>query len=417
MVFVIGFGVVVLMIIFVVFCVVLGDLILWKLFKLFVLQIDMWGFKVYGKDNSELLDVMDYIDVMVLMWVYWVKYQLVLYQILLLVVLVDVSKYLINVSGYVVYSEFFLMVELLFKYGSGWIVQDDMQCVVVVVISSKFNEKLFGGENSLGCMINIEGKDYCVVGVFGDWNLQLCFYDIVNIGGFFSGIEDVFILFEWVIVVGMFNDGNINCNEILVELGFVGLQCFFCIWMVFLVQLDDVVVVQVYCEYFDGYVKDQQFVGCFGWVLNNCLCNIFDWFDLQYVVFSDIKVLLLVVFGLLVVCLVNMVGLLLVKFLCCSSEIGVCCVLGVRCSVIYVQFFIEVGIVGVVGGVFGLLFIGVGVVSVSWVLFKDIVVLVWIDLLLLVLILLVVVVVIVLVGFYFMFCVLCVQLVWQLKFN
>ena len=417
MVLAIGFGVAASMTTFAVFRAVSGDPIPWKSSKLFVPQIDMWGPKAHGGNNSEPPDAMDYTDAMALMRAHRAKYQSALYQISPSVVPADASKHPINVSGHAVYSEFFPMVEPPFKYGSGWTAADDTQRAAVAVISSKLNEKLFGGENSLGRTINIEGKDYRVVGVLGDWNPQPRFYDIVNTGGFSSGTEDVFIPFERTIAVGMPNDGNTNCNEIPAESGFVGLQHSTCIWMAFMVQLDDAAAVQAYREYLDGYAKDQQLAGRFGWAPNNRLRNIPDWLDSQHVVPSDTKVSLLVALGLLVVCLVNTAGLLLAKFLRRSSEIGVRRALGARRSAIYAQFLTEAGIVGAAGGVLGLLLTGVGVASVSWVLPKDIAALARIDLSLLALTLLVAVVATVLAGLYPTFRASRVQPAWQLKSN
>lgn len=79
MVMVIGFGVVVLMIIYLVFCVVLGNLIFDKLVWLFILLVDNWGLQQNFK--GELVDGLDYVDVIVLMCVYVVKCQIMLYLV------------------------------------------------------------------------------------------------------------------------------------------------------------------------------------------------------------------------------------------------------------------------------------------------------------------------------------------------
>jgi putative ABC transport system permease protein len=67
----------------------------------------------------------------------------------------------------------------------------------VAVISDKLNQQVFGGGNSVGKTIDIEGKDYRVIGVLNNWNPQPRFYDVVDTGGFSDGDgPDVFLPFQ-----------------------------------------------------------------------------------------------------------------------------------------------------------------------------------------------------------------------------
>ena len=416
MVLAVGFGVAASMTTYSVFRAVSGDPIPWKSSKLFVPQIDMWGPKGRS-NNNEPPEAMDYTDAMALQRAHRAKLQSAMYQVSPSVVPAGAGKHPINVSGHAVYSEFFPMLDVPFRYGSGWGADADTQRAAVVVISHKLNEKLFGGANSVGRSISIEGKDYRVVGVLDDWNPQPRFYDVVNTGGFSSGNEDVFLPFERAIDVGMPNDGNTNCSEVPAESGFVGLQRSSCVWIAYMVELDDAAAASAYRHYLDGYAQDQQRAGRFGWAPNNRLRNLPDWLDAEHVVPSDTKVSLLVALGLLVVCLVNTAGLLLAKFLRRSSEIGVRRALGAQRSAIYAQFLTEAGIIGLAGGVLGLALTGAGVASVSWVLPKDIAALARLDVPLLLLTLLVATIATLLAGLYPTFRASRVQPAWQLKSN
>ena len=416
MVLAVGFGVAASMTTYSVFRAVSGDPIPWKSSKLFVPQIDMWGPKGRS-NNNEPPEAMDYTDAMALQRAHRAKLQSAMYQVSPSVVPAGAGKHPINVSGHAVYSEFFPMLDVPFRYGSGWGADADTQRAAVVVISHKLNEKLFGGANSVGRSVSIEGKDYRVVGVLDDWNPQPRFYDVVNTGGFSSGNEDVFLPFERAIDVGMPNDGNTNCSEVPAESGFVGLQRSSCVWIAYMVELDDAAAASAYRHYLDGYAQDQQRAGRFGWAPNNRLRNLPDWLDAEHVVPSDTKVSLLVALGLLVVCLVNTAGLLLAKFLRRSSEIGVRRALGAQRSAIYAQFLTEAGIIGLAGGVLGLALTGAGVASVSWVLPKDIAALARLDVPLLLLTLLVATIATLLAGLYPTFRASRVQPAWQLKSN
>jgi putative ABC transport system permease protein len=416
MVLAIGFGVAASMTSWSVFRAVSGDPIPWKSSKLFVPQIDNWGPQGRSPDG-EPPNAMDYTDAMALMREHRAKRQSAMYQISPSIVPADAGKHPLNVSGHAVYGEFFPMLDVPFLYGSGWSSSDDAQRATVAVISSKLNQKLFGGANSVGKTVNIEGKDYRVVGVLDDWNPQPRYYDVVNSGGFSTTGDDVFLPFQTAIDTGISNDGNTNCNAVPKESGFVGLQHSPCVWIGYMAELDDAAAVTAYRGYLDGYAHDQQQAGRFGWASNNRLRDLPAWLDNQHVVPSDTKVSLLVAIGLLIVCLVNTAGLLLAKFLRRSSEIGVRRALGAPRMAIYAQFLTEAAMIGLAGGVLGLLLTGVGVASVSWVLPKDIASLARLDVSLLALTLLVAVVATTLAGLYPTFRASRVQPAWQLKSN
>ncbi len=416
MVLAIGFGVAASMTTWSVFRAVSGDPIPWKSAQLFVPQIDAWGPRGRS-DDGEPSNAMNYTDAMALMRDHRARRQSAMYQISPSVVPAQAGKHPLNVSGHAVYSEFFPMLDVPFLYGSGWSAQDDAQRAAVVVISSKLSEKLFGDIDSVGRTLNIEGKDYRVVGVLDHWNPQPRFYDVVNSGGFNEGVEDVFLPFERAIAVGIPNDGNTNCNATPEESGFVGLQRSSCVWIAYMAELDDAAAVTAYRQYLDGYARDQQKAGRFGWPPNNRLRDLPAFLEHEHVVPSDTKVSLLVALGLLLVCLVNTVGLLLAKFLRRSGEIGVRRALGAPRKAIYLQFLTEAGVVGVAGGVLGLLLTGVGVASVGLVLPKSIATLARVDFSLLALALLVAVVATLLAGLYPTFRASRVQPAWQLKSN
>jgi putative ABC transport system permease protein len=417
MVLAIGFGVAASMTTWSVFRAVSGDPIPWKSSQLFVPQIDAWGPKGRNGDNNEPADAMTYTDAMALMRDHRAKRQSAMYQVSPSVVPAQAGKHPLNVGGHAVYSEFFPMLDVPFLYGSGWSAQDDEQRAAVVVISSKLNEKLFGAANSVGKTVNIEGKDYRVVGVLDNWNPQPRFYDVVNTGGFSEQVEDVFLPFERAIAMGIPNDGNTNCSETPKESGFVGLQRSSCIWIAYMAELEDAAAVTAYHQYLDGYARAQQAAGRFTWAPNNRLRDLPAFLDHEEVVPSDTKVSLLVALGLLLVCLVNTVGLLLAKFLRRSGEIGVRRALGAPRKAIYLQFLTEAGVVGLAGGVLGLLLTGVGVASVGLVLPKSISDLARLDLSLLVVTLVVAVLATLLAGLYPTFRASRVQPAWQLKSN
>lgn len=420
MVLAIGFGVAASMTTYAVFRGVSGDPIPWKSSQLFVPQIDVFGPDNRGpvsRDSNEPVDALDYTDATALMRDHRAKRQSAMYMISPSVVPAAAGLHPINVTGHAVYSEFFPMLDVPFLFGGGWNADDDAHEAAVVVISSKLNQKVFSGANSVGRTLDVEGKDYRVVGVLDNWNPQPRFYDVVNTGGFSDGNEDLFMPFTRAIAMGINNNGNTNCNAVPKESGFIGLQHSDCIWIAYMAELDDAAAVSAYKQYLDDYARVQQSSGRFHWAPNNRLRSLPEFLDHEHVVPSDTKVSLLVALGLLLVCLVNTVGLLLAKFLRRSSEIGVRRALGAPRGSVYAQFLTEAGVVGLAGGALGLLLTGVGVACVSLVMPPSIAALAKIDIPLLFITLVVAVVATLLAGLYPTFRASRVQPAWQLKSN
>jgi putative ABC transport system permease protein len=419
MIITIGFGVAASMTTWSVFRAVSGDPIPWKSSKLFVPQIDNWGPSGHapGSKSTEPPDAMSYTDAIALMRDHRAKYQSAMYQIATSVTPKRAGEHPILAGGEAVYGEFFPMLDVPFKYGSGWSAADDDHRSQVAVISSHLNDQLFGGSDSVGKTLTIDNHDYRVVGVLDDWHPQPVFYDVVNTGGFNTVSGDVFVPFTTAISFGIDNNGSTNCNATPEESGFVGLQKSECVWIAFMVQLDDAAAAQQYKQYLDNYAAAQQQAGRFNWPPQNRLRGLMAWLDHEHVVPPDTKISLYVALGLLLVCLVNTAGLLLAKFLRRASEIGVRRALGASRREIYTQFLVESGMVGLAGGALGLVLTGLGISGVGWVLPHDIAALARLDVSLLVTTLIVAIVATMLAGLYPTMRAAAVQPAWQLKSN
>ncbi|MGH8233913.1 MAG: ABC transporter permease [Rhodanobacteraceae bacterium] len=417
MILTIGFGVAASMTTWSVFRAVSGDPIPWKSSKLFVPQIDPWGPTSQKVDPTQTEkgppDALTYDDAVALMRDHRATLQSAMYMVSPSVVPADPAKHPINISGHAVFSAFFPMLDVPFAYGSGWSAADDAHRAQVVVISGKLNRKVFGGGDSVGKTLNIESRDYRVVGVLGDWNPQPKFYDVVNTGGFNMGDEGVFLPFNTAIAAGMPNNGNTNCTSTPKESGFVGLQHSSCIWISYMAQLDSAAAAQSYRNYLEGFARERHP----GWAPNVRLRGLMAWLDHEHVVPPDTRISLYVALGLLLVCLVNTAGLLLAKFLRRSSEIGVRRALGAPRAAIYAQFLTEAGIIGLAGGVLGLLLTWIGIAGIGLVMPRDIADLAHLDWSLLLLTLAVAIVASVLAGLYPTFRAARVQPAWQLKSN
>ncbi|WP_371186169.1 ABC transporter permease [Thalassotalea maritima] len=259
-------------------------------------------------------------------------------------------------------ADFFAMFDVPFIYGGGWDHNADINKEQVVVLSREINERVFGGENSVGRQLRIAGNYYKVSGVIDTWQPMPRFYDITT--GAFNESEDIFVPFSLVAEQKINRSGNTNCWKPSGD----GWQAFLdseCVWLQFWVELNSEQEKQDYMTFLNAYVEQQKLIGRFERPLNNRLSNVMQWLEEQQVVADDAVMMTAMSLMFLVVCLLNTVGLLLAKFLSKSAEIGVRQALGASRSSLFAQYLVESGCIGLAGGLLGLLLAWLGLQGIN----------------------------------------------------
>jgi putative ABC transport system permease protein len=338
-----------------------SDPIPWKSGKLHYVQLDSWSPDRSAREDGAPPDQLTYIDAVALMNAGKADKQAAMFKLSLPVQPENPEVKPFQSLGRVTYSDFFDMFEPPFAYGNRWDHAQDEQHARVIVLTKDLNEKLFGGQNSVGKTVRMDGSDYTVLGVLGEWKLRSRYYDLTN--GAFSDPDEFFIPFTTAIDLKHRSSGNNSCWKSSGDGWDAYLQSE-CVWMQMWVQLDSPARLAEYHSYIDNYVTEQKRLGRFPRPLNNRLLNVTEWMRDQKVVSRDVEVQTGLAFAFLIVCLVNTVGLLLAKFTRKSGEIGLRRALGASRRDVFMQFLVESGVVGLTGGILGLVLTGLGLVAV-----------------------------------------------------
>lgn len=253
-------------------------------------------------------------------------------------------------------ADFFAMFDVPFAHGRGWTAAEDEARAQVVVISKPLNERLFGGADSTGRSLRVEGEAFRIVGVLDAWRPTPRFYDMSQER--FSDVEQVFLPFSTSRALRFGTSGDMNCWDDESEgsddpdgnlrLGAP------CTWVQYWVQLDTPSQVAAYRDYLRNYSDQQRAAGRFQRPTNVRLHSVMEWMQEMRVVPGDVRLQLWLALGFLAVCVLNTVGLLLAKFLRRSGEIGVRRALGASRRTVFAQFLVESGVIGLAGGLAGL---------------------------------------------------------------
>ena len=260
-------------------------------------------------------------------------------------------------------ADIFPMFDMPFLFGGGWSGTEDEKHDRVAVIAKALNDKLFGGNNSVGKTVRLDETDFRVVGVLDDWRPTPRFYDMNS--DRFGELEQVFLPFSTSRDLKMGRNGSMDCwgDSGSDPAGSTGVNAP-CVWIQYWVQLDSAAKASAYKQYLTNYSDQQRGAGRFERPTNVRLRNVMQWLDYNKVVPGDVRLQVWLAFGFLLVCLLNTVGLLLAKFLRRSSEVGVRRALGASRRQIFVQCLVEAGTIGLAGGAVGLLLAWLGLWAV-----------------------------------------------------
>lgn len=258
--------------------------------------------------------------------------------------------------------DFFPMFDVPFQYGGAWDEHADEDAQRVVVLSKETNEKVFGGNDSVGQAVRVNGLDYKVIGVLAHWLPAPKVYDLNN--GAFDEPEAIFMPFALGQALELISAGNVHCWGDEPQNSFVEFLNSECVWIQFWVELRDREQLAAFSSYLDNYVMEQKKLGRFQRPLNNHLRRPDEWLKVNRVVGNDNRVLVGLAFMFLAVCLLNMIGLLLAKFLGGASMVGLRRALGANRGVIFRQHMIEVGVIGGCGGLLGIGVAALGLLGV-----------------------------------------------------
>lgn len=252
------------------------------------------------------------------------------------------------------WGTFFTMFDVPFLHGQPWSRGEDDERAAVVVIGRELNDRLFNGENSVGKALRLDDNFYTIVGIIDDWQPVPRFYHS-DYSRAYADTAQIFMPMTTAVGLEMPPWGNTNCwkappEDLPPMEGFLQSEC---VWTQFWAELETRQKVDEYKSFLDNYVRDQKAIGRFERPLNTFLSDVMEWMDVMEVVRDDNRVLIRLSFLFLLVCVLNTVGLLMAKFMGKSNEVALRRAMGASRRDVFQQNLVEVGLIGVLGGLAG----------------------------------------------------------------
>ena len=251
-------------------------------------------------------------------------------------------------------SDFFALFDAPFQYGHPWDRRADERAEQVVVLSNAANQKLFGGANSVGKRLRMNDREFVVVGVLKPWRPFIRVYDPTS--NWTGEPEQIFAPFSLTPGMQLRNTGNSdNWKSLPTNPSYQDILYSETDFVQFWVELRAPADRAQYQRFLDDYVNQQKKSGRFPRPLNNVMTSLSETLMELGLVTPQRTAMAAISILFLLVCALNLTGLVLGKFLARAPEVSVRRALGATRIDIFLQHIVECELVGVAGGAIGML--------------------------------------------------------------
>ncbi|MCO7189747.1 MULTISPECIES: ABC transporter permease [unclassified Pseudoalteromonas] len=251
-------------------------------------------------------------------------------------------------------NDFFDMFNVPFLYGSPWSDLEDKEGAALVVLDKQTNDRLFSGANSVGQHILIGKHLARIVGVLDSWSpLPQVFHGRQHAH---SLPFPIFTPFQFQINNNLLSKGEMSW-QCWAPLDDSSLETFLaseCVWIRYWVELSSAAQRSDYMDHINAYVEQQKGSGRFARENLSKVFNIKESLKEDKIVEEDDFIAVWLAFAFLVACLLNCMGLMLIKFYGKGAEVGLRRAVGASKQHIAIQFGCETVLIGTIGGFLGL---------------------------------------------------------------
>lgn len=248
-------------------------------------------------------------------------------------------------------ADFFPMFGVALRDGRIWTADEDALRAPVAVIDSDLAQRLFGTIRAVGRVVRIHGHAFRVIGVSQPYAPQPHFYGLSDWTFSGSAREALFLPFTAALDAGMSPASSDGCDDATdKDKTLLHVDPAHCEWLGYWVQLDTSQDVAAYRSYLDHYAQ-QQALTRYGKKPTSQLLSVREWLTLQNVIPDNVRLNVWLAGSFLLLCMVNVAGLLAAKFMRRGTEIGIRRALGASQRTVMLQHLIEAALICVLGGV------------------------------------------------------------------
>ncbi len=252
-------------------------------------------------------------------------------------------------------ADFVPMFGVALRYGRNWTAAEDAAHAPVVLIDTELAQKLFGTVNAVGRRVRLRNTLFQVVGVIAPYAPQPHFYGLDSFIFSSDGGENLYLPYTAALDAGLSPRSADGCDASYKTVSRLGWSDpVHCASLGFWVQLDTPQQVAVYRSYLTHYVEQHKALSGFGKPATSQLFSVAQWLKLQHVVPDSVRLNAGLAGAFLLLCMLNVAGLLAARFLHRSGETGIRRALGAPRRAVFQQYLLEAAAISMLGGVLAL---------------------------------------------------------------
>lgn len=266
-----------------------------------------------------------------------------------------------QVQGLMAYGPLLDMFGVSLRHGRAWTLEEQAAHAPVVVIDSDLAEKLFGVENAVGRTVSMGRRVFRVTGISAPWKPRTQFLDLPrNQDNVIGQPEQFFVPAEAALEadVGPLTAGE--CGKAAAVITFQSAEIGKCRWLEVWAALRTPAAAVAYRQFVIGYADAQHSAGHFAYPPKAVLYDVQRWMATNHVVPDDVSLNLALAGAFLLLCLVNVAGLLAARFMRRQADVTIRRALGASRREVFLQHLVETALLGLVGGVLALPLTGLG---------------------------------------------------------
>lgn len=260
-----------------------------------------------------------------------------------------------DVSGLLAYGPVLQEMGVPLRFGRPWTEAEQAARAPVAVIDSKLATKLFGTADAIGRSVEMNKHRFRVIGVTAPWKPRTAFISATeNAGAVEANDMQLFLPIDAALDAGLGPVSSGECSNGTAALTFGTVNVKACRWLEVWAALPTPSVFATYQEFLTGYAGRQHDAGRFVYPSHAKLYGTRAWMALNHVVPSDVSLNVILAGAFLVLCMINVAGLLTARFLRRQADVAIRRALGASWRQVFAQHLVESGLLGLMGGVLAL---------------------------------------------------------------
>lgn len=254
-----------------------------------------------------------------------------------------------TVDGLLAYGPVLQELGVPLRYGRPWSIEEEGAHARVAVIGSKLAMKLFGTTDAIGRSVEMNKHLFRVIGVTAPWKPRTHFIDTGPDAGPGNQVE-LFVPIAAALDAGVMPAASGECGNSAVNVTFGSVDVQQCRWLEVWVSLKTSAKVAAYQEFAANYADTQHRAGRFAYPPHAQVIGTLEWMALNHVIPDDVSLNVILSGGFLVLCMINVAGLLTARFLRRQQDVAIRRALGASWWQVFAQHLVEAGLLGLLGG-------------------------------------------------------------------